>query len=50
MVGANPFLMCNSQLLGDLEDRIQSLGEGSRSMATQVTLLSGGFMTLRLTF
>jgi hypothetical protein len=25
-----------SQLLGDLEERIQSLGEGSRSMAAQV--------------
>jgi hypothetical protein len=32
--------MYDSQLLGDLEERINSLGEGSRSMAAQVRFLS----------
>jgi hypothetical protein len=32
--------MYDSQLLGNLEERVNALGEGSRSMAAQVTLLS----------
>jgi hypothetical protein len=36
------FLIYDSQLLGDLEERINSLGQGSRSMAAQVMFFSRG--------
>lgn len=48
MTVADLFLMYNSQLLGDLEQRISSLGEGSRSMAAQVSFVGFTHTTLGL--